>query len=154
MNTQHLYKAHVPTIESFSRMIFAIQVDTLHGGELKLHNNVNLVTQLLNEIRADAIRSSSRFTRRLVRIHVCVDTWALNRAEKFVQSHSVTNSQLHSWVHVLDHADKDFQEAYYFLLNDGEKESFYVWLSYLSRMTSRRPFIIDTKRSRTAYSPR
>lgn len=124
MNTQHLYKAHVPTIESFSRMIFAIQVDTLHGGELKLHNNVNLVTQLLNEIRADAIRSSSRFTRRLVRIHVCVDTWALDRAEKFVQSHNVTNSQLHSWVHVLDHADKDFQEAYYFLLNDGEKESF------------------------------
>lgn len=124
LNSHHTSKTSALTIESFSRMILSIQADSLHGNELRLYQNMNLATQLLSEIRTDAINSSSRFTKRLIRAYTSVGIWSMNRTEEFITFQNVDESQVRSWLCVLDSVDKDFQEVYGFLLNNDTKESF------------------------------
>lgn len=123
-NSQCLPKARPLSIESFSRMIFAIQPDSLHSNELRLHYNVGLMIHLLSDIRTEAIRSSTSLTKRLVRVYTCMDVWILDKVEGFVNSHSAGASPIRSWLHVRDLVDKDFQSMYSFLSNDDTKESF------------------------------
>lgn len=124
VSSQYPYGLHALTIESFSRMILSIQADSLQGNELKLHQNMSLATHLLSEIRTDAIRSSSRFTKRLVRAYTSVDVWSMSRAEEFIKSQTSDVPRVHSWLCILDSVDKDFHEIYNFLLNNDTKESF------------------------------